>query len=180
MRRATAIGVSLLFPALLYAPLVAAWLAPESARLSRSRQDPFPAHARLEELPQASVERVGDRRVVQYRGGLLPLVRLLDLLEPMEKHPAKPRGPERSESNHPTGPLQVLVHERNGARIGLEVEEILEIVEDDFEVDSAGGRPGIVGSTVIRGKATDLLDLPELLAHAAVSGFASPSAAAGA
>ena len=38
--------------------------------------------ARLEEFPRAMVERLGERRVVQYRGGLLPLVPLSGLLGP--------------------------------------------------------------------------------------------------
>ena len=63
--------------------------------------------------------------------------------------------------------------------MGLVVEEILEIIEETLEVDSAG-RPGVFGSAVIRGNATDLLDLPGLLAHAEVSGFDPHSMAAGA
>jgi two-component system chemotaxis sensor kinase CheA len=145
---------------------------------------PLAGVARLEELPRASVERVGDRRVVQYRGGLLPLIRLLDLLEPKEKGAsvaavAAPEAAIKHEPFRPAPPLQVVVHERNGASVGLEVEEILEIVDEDLELKAEGDRPGVVGSTVIRGKATDLLDLPALLAHAEVAGFGPRSTAAG-
>jgi two-component system chemotaxis sensor kinase CheA len=145
---------------------------------------PLSGVARLEELPRASVERVGGRRVVQYRGGLLPLVRLLDLLEPKRDEAAGaarvPEPPSAAGAFRPAPALQVVVHERNGAQVGLEVEEILEIIEEDFELDGAGDRPGIVGSTVIRGKATDLIDLPALLASAEVAGFGTRSTAAGA
>jgi len=129
---------------------------------------PISGVARLEELPRASIERVGERGVVQYRGGLMPLLSLLDLLEPGAPNPA------RADTA-----LQVVVHERGNARIGLVVDEILELVEEEITLDEVGDRPGVVGSSVIRGRATDLLDLPALLAHAGVPGFAPAAAEAG-
>jgi two-component system chemotaxis sensor kinase CheA len=138
--------------------------------------------ARLEELPRAAVERVGDRRVVQYRGGLMPLIRLRDLLERTAVAPGSASGP--NETTHfastPSPSLQVVVHEESGARVGLVVEEILDLVEQDFEIDAVTGRPGVTGSAVIRGRATDVLDIPELLAQAELPGFGSHSMAAGA
>ncbi len=122
---------------------------------------PLAGVARLEELSPALVERVGDHHVVQYRGGLMPLVPLLGLLEPGANVPRRP-----------SGALQVVVHEQGSARIGLVVDEILELVEEEIAVDAVLGRPGVVGSTVIRGKATDLLDVPGLLAHQEIPGFA--------
>ena len=123
---------------------------------------PLSGVARLEELPRASVERVGDRGVVQYRGGLMPLVPLLELLEPGAHVPARAGAA-----------LQVVVHESGSARIGLVVDEILELVEEEIALNEVRDRPGVVGSSVIRGRATDLLDLPALLAHANVPGFAA-------
>ena len=147
---------------------------------------PLSGVARLEELSRASVERVGDRRVVQYRGGLMPLLSLLDLLEVGAAangaaDAARATEPFRALGTAPASALlHVVVHEQSGARVGLVVDEILEIVEETLELDAVSGRPGIVGSTVIRGRATDLLDLPGLLAHAEVAGFGSHSMAAGA
>ena len=141
---------------------------------------PLAGVARLEELPRAAVERVGDRRVIQYRGSLMPLIRLIDLLEDDR---AASRGVD---SVGPAGAapqaqkLQIVVHEQGGARVGLVVDEIVGIVEGAAEVDEVAGRPGIVGSTVIQGRATDLLDLPALLAHADVPGFGPHAMAAGA
>src|SRR5258708_30072104 len=46
-----------------------------------------------------------------------------------------------------------------GARIwGLVVEEIVEVVEDRLIIELAGVRPGLLGSAVIGGQATDVLD----------------------
>ena len=89
----------------------------------------------------------------------MPLLRLVDLLEP--------GGPDPTGA----GALQVVVHERGTSRIGLVVDEILELVEEEISLDEVRKRPGVVGSSVIRGRATDLLDLPALLAHAGVPGF---------
>jgi len=123
---------------------------------------PLSGVARLEELPRGSVERVGEQGVVQYRGGLMPLLSLLELLEPGTHIP--PRA---------GAALQVVVHESGNARVGLVVDEILELVEEEITVNEVRDRPGVVASSVIRGRATDLLDLPALLAHANVPGFAA-------
>ena len=82
-------------------------------------------------------------------------------------------------SARPGKALQVVVHESGNARIGLVVDEILELVEDEIALNEVRGRPGVVGSSVIRGRATDLLDLPALLAHANVPGFAAAVAEGG-
>ncbi|HYR69031.1 MAG TPA: chemotaxis protein CheW, partial [Candidatus Dormibacteraeota bacterium] len=123
---------------------------------------PLSGVARLEELAPSSVERVGAQGVVQYRGGLMPLLPLLGLLEPGAPDPT------RAET-----PLQVVVHESGNARVGLVVDEILELVEDEVAVNEVRDRPGVIGSSVIRGRATDLLDLRTLLARAGVPGFAA-------
>ena len=130
---------------------------------------PLSGVARLEELPRASVEQVGDRGVVQYRGGLMPLHSLLDLLEPGATDPTRAKTA-----------LQVVVHESGDARIGLVVDEILELVEEEVVLDEVRDRPGVVGSSVIRGRATDLLDLPALLAHARIPGFTAAVSEGGA
>jgi len=142
---------------------------------------PLSGVARLEELPRAAVERVGDRRVVQYRGGLMPLVRLRDLLEGVAGPAASAGAAQATHSSSiPSSSLQVVVHEQGVARVGLVVEEILELLEQDFEIEPVEGRPGVTGSAIIRGRATDILDLPELLAESDIPGFGNHSMAAGA
>ena len=74
----------------------------------------------------------------------------------------------------------MVVHESGNARVGLVVDEILELVEDEVAVNEVRGRPGIIGSSVIRGRATDLLDVRALLAHAGVPGFAAAAPGGGA
>ena len=117
---------------------------------------PLEGVARLEEIPRSSIERVGDRDVAQYRGGILPLARLVDLLEPNAERRV-------GADDGVTAPLQVVVHESRSGRVGLVVDEILEIVEERLALEPVRGRKGVRGSAVIRGKVTDLIDLPTLL-----------------
>jgi two-component system chemotaxis sensor kinase CheA len=107
--------------------------------------------ARLEEFPEGAVERLGERRVVQYRGGLLPLLELGSLLG------LETPGPEARDT------VRVVVVEREGHSIGLVVDELLEIVEEPIG-SSQSPRPGVRASTVIRGQAADVLDVDALLA----------------
>jgi two-component system chemotaxis sensor kinase CheA len=107
--------------------------------------------SRLEEFPAGMVERLGERRVVQYRGGLLPLVSLAGLL-------GEPAGAEAAGEV-----VRVIVVDSGGRTLGLAVEEIVEILREPVTL-SDSPRAGVRGSAVIRGHATDLLDLDSLLA----------------
>lgn len=122
--------------------------------------------ARLEEFPRGMVERLGDRRVVQYRGGLLTLVPLAGLLGVVADGAIETEDASRDRDPSaatPSATVRVVVVERAGHAIGLAVEEIVEILEEPV-VPEEYGRAGVRGSAVIRGRATDLLDLDALLA----------------
>ncbi|MFN8601178.1 MAG: chemotaxis protein CheA [Candidatus Binatia bacterium] len=101
---------------------------------------------RLEEFPRDAVERSADQEVVQYRGQILPLVHLSDVLGTMRE--------EDSER-----PLHVVVATEQGRTIGIVVDRILDIVEDKLEVRRGVARHGLLGSAVIQQKVTDLLDV---------------------
>jgi two-component system chemotaxis sensor kinase CheA len=107
---------------------------------------PLSLVARLEEFPRERLERSGGRSVVQYRGQILPLIDLCG------EGAAAQADAER-------GPLQVVVYSEQGRSVGLVVERILDIVEETLGEKLRGGRPGILGSAVIAGKVTDLLDV---------------------
>ncbi|HTM00184.1 MAG TPA: chemotaxis protein CheA [Candidatus Omnitrophota bacterium] len=128
--------------------------------------------ARLEEFPCGTVERLGERRVVQYRGGLLPLVPLAGLLGIGADTALEAVEPAAGGASLQT--IRVVVVEREGHAIGLAVEEIVEILEEPI-VPEASPRAGVRGSAVIRGHATDLLNLEALLASSG-----QPAMAAGA
>ncbi|MBO3084915.1 chemotaxis protein CheA [Cellulomonas fengjieae] len=109
---------------------------------------PLASVARLEHLRAAQVELVGGREVVQYRGTILPLTRLDRLLgaygEPVD---------ERSDE------LLVVVYSRAGRSVGLVVQEIVDIVDDDVAQHSDIDDRGLVGSTVVGERVTELLDV---------------------
>jgi hypothetical protein len=60
-----------------------------------------------------------------------------------------------------------VVASRGGERIGLVVDGILDIIEEDRGAERPRSRPGVLRCSVIREKVTELLDLEEILERAA-------------
>jgi two-component system chemotaxis sensor kinase CheA len=105
---------------------------------------PLGSVARLESLRAEQVEHVGGREVVRYRGSILPLARLDRVLGAFSE---------------PREDLLVVVYTRAGRSVGLVVDEILDIVDDDVTQHSDIEDVGLVGSTVIGERVTELLDV---------------------
>jgi len=119
---------------------------------------------RLEEFPRSSVEKAGNQEVVQYRDSILPLVRLSSLLQERRR---KTRAPQDAPPQD--APLQVVVYSDQEHSVGLVVERILDIVDEDLTKRQAASRDGIEGVVVIQGRVTELLDLEGLIrTHAAL------------
>ena len=106
---------------------------------------PLASVARLEHVQADQVEYVGGREVVQYRGTILPLARLDRILGAY--------GSEESSE------LLLVVYSRAGRSVGLVVKEIVDIVDDDSARHSDIEDAGLVGSTVLGDKVTELLDV---------------------
>ncbi len=119
---------------------------------------------RLEVFPCASIERAAGRKVVQYRGGILPLVDLPEFLTGT---------PCRSEKEH-----QVVVYVENGKSVGFVVDKIIDIVQDSVVAQLERTRKGIKGSAVIQKQTTDLLDLHVILTESDPRFFDEEPAAA--
>jgi two-component system chemotaxis sensor kinase CheA len=119
---------------------------------------PLSAVARLEEFPVAQVEMSGSQWVTQYRGKIMPLIRLKAVLERGNELPMLPAPPALD-----LGPIQVLVLNHDGHCFGLVVERILDIVEDRADVRSAANRAAVLYSVVIGNRVTELLDIPAIL-----------------
>jgi two-component system, chemotaxis family, sensor kinase CheA len=124
---------------------------------------PLSSLARLEEFPVAQVEMSGSQWVTQYRGQILPLIRLGII---MEERRARLRALQSAPPNPDAGPVQVLVLNHEGRSFGLVVEQILDIVEDRAEVKSAATRDSVLYSVVIGERVTELLDIPSILRKA--------------
>ena len=112
---------------------------------------PLQLVARLEEFSSSTIERTAREEVVQYRGEIMPLVRISEVL-------GVQASPEAEDS------LQVIVYTCGGQSVGLVVDRILDVVEQGVVVEGCAPRPGIMGSAVIRQRVTDMLDLPALVA----------------
>ncbi len=112
--------------------------------------------ARLEEFPCDTIEVAGDHEVVQYRGQIMPLVRVSEVLESKHRKAA-----EASQES-----LHVVVYADKGRSVGLVVDRILDIVEESFVMQRESGRQGMLGSAVIQKRVTDILDVPGLITAA--------------
>jgi two-component system chemotaxis sensor kinase CheA len=115
--------------------------------------------ARLEEFKHEVVERAGEIQVVQYRGQIMPLIHLSEVLDMQSIHAA---------NGAPA--MQVVVYSENGRSVGLVVDRILDIVEETIVPQKPSARSGLRGSAVIQKRVTDLLDVRGLV-RAAKPGF---------
>ena len=118
--------------------------------------------ARLEEFPRSQIEIAGDQEVVQYRGQIMPLVRVSEELECERRQKAVLQQDS----------LHVVVYSDKGKSVGLVVDRILDIVEEPFVMERHTVRKGILGSAVIQKRTTDILDVPGLVAAAELNAFA--------
>jgi two-component system, chemotaxis family, sensor kinase CheA len=125
---------------------------------------PLSTLARLEEFPANQVEMSGSQWVAQYRGQILPLIRLSVVLEERRN---KQRGLHVLPSVD-SGPIQVLVLNHDGRTFGLVVERIVDIVEDRADVRTPATRPTVLYSVVIGDRVTEMLDIPAILRKASI------------
>ena len=110
---------------------------------------PLSLIARLEEIEIDSIERSNGRMVVQYRGKLMPLVNFTDGMELEEE-----------------GRQPILVFTDGERSMGLIVDEIIDIVEETLKIELASDVTGVIGSAVIAGKATGVIDTSHYLGMA--------------
>ena len=117
---------------------------------------PLAAVARLEEVEAKRIESAGDHYVIQYREEIMPLVPLNSAaLATFEKEDA-------------AGgiPLQVIVHAVGSRSVGLVVDDIHDIVRASIELDRSMRRHGTLGSVVVSGRVTDLVDVEQVIRDA--------------
>jgi two-component system chemotaxis sensor kinase CheA len=97
---------------------------------------------RLEEIDVGKIETSNGRSLVQYRGQLMPLIPVNDDV--------------RIKS---TGKQPLLVFSDEGRSMALVVDEIVDIVEQRLDIELVSQRPGVLGSALIRGQATEVIDI---------------------
>jgi two-component system chemotaxis sensor kinase CheA len=63
----------------------------------------------------------------------------------------------------PEDAVQVIVYSQAGASVGLIVEKIVDVVEQNVEVSREGDSGGLLASAVLQERVTDLLDVSALV-----------------
>ncbi|MFZ0810715.1 MAG: response regulator, partial [Bradyrhizobium sp.] len=91
--------------------------------------------------------------MVQYREQLMPLVQMAGV------------------NIRTSGSQPILVFADDGRSMGLVVDEIIDIVEERLHIEVAGSSDGILGSAVIKGQATEVIDVGHFLPMAFADWF---------
>ncbi len=125
------------------------------------RAVPLSLVTRLEEIDATRIEQASGRPLVQYRGKLMPII----------------RGSEAMRL--PDSGLQPIVIFSDGHRsMGMAVDAILDIVTQPVDIDFSDHEKGVLGSALIAGRATEVIDLAHYLTQAYPDWLATPRAAA--
>lgn len=114
---------------------------------------PLSLVARLEEFRLADIEKSGEQDMVQYRGEIMPLIYLNRIFG--VGNPAVSRDP-----------MHAVVYTSRGHSVGFVVDQILDIVEEDITVKRSTKHHGILGTVVVQGRVTDLVDVEGIIRNA--------------
>lgn len=106
---------------------------------------PLSSVTRLENFPSSAVEHIGGREVVQYRGGILPLVRLGSFYG--------------TPSSRTDGDLVVVIYTVGSRSVAIVVDEIVDIVDEGGELQADVTAHGVLGSTLVRDRVVEVLDV---------------------
>ncbi|WP_298881283.1 hybrid sensor histidine kinase/response regulator [uncultured Bradyrhizobium sp.] len=120
---------------------------------SQPKAVPLGLVTRLEELPADKIEFSNGRYMVQYREQLMPLVSMEGVTVASQ------------------GAQPILVFADDGRSMGLVVDEIIDIVEERLNIEVGGSASGILGSAVIKGQATEVIDVGHFLPMAFADWF---------
>jgi len=107
---------------------------------------PLSLITRLEEVDARTIELSNGRHMVQYRGQLMPLVRMNESVR------------VRGEGAQP-----LLVFSDGARSMALVVDEIVDIVEDRLDIQVASDNAGVLGSAIVKGQATEIIDVGHFL-----------------
>jgi two-component system chemotaxis sensor kinase CheA len=128
---------------------------------------PLAAVTRIERVGGDVVEHVGRREVLQYRGDIVPFVRLDSLL-----------GGQAEDSGGELGQQEsfAVIFTRRARTVAIAVDEVVDILDDDPAWHSKVDDRILVGSTVLGEKVTELLDVHQVILSADPLFFADDAA----
>jgi two-component system chemotaxis sensor kinase CheA len=113
---------------------------------SQLKAVPLALITRLEEIDARKIELSNGRHMIQYRGHLMPLISM--------NTNVRVKG---------EGAQPLLVFSDGSRSVALVVDEIVDIVEDRLDIQVASDNPGVLGSAIIKGQATEIIDVGHFL-----------------
>jgi two-component system chemotaxis sensor kinase CheA len=122
---------------------------------------PLTLITRLEEIDARTIELSNGRHMVQYRGQLMPLINI-----------------DEHARIKPEGAQPLLVFSDGERAMALVVDEVIDIVEEHLDVHVASEGAGVLGSAIVRGQATEIIDVGYFLPLAFEDWFRGKTAAA--
>jgi two-component system, chemotaxis family, sensor kinase CheA len=151
------------------APMVPATSPPrQSLLLARNGPQaqvaiPLSAVARLERLPATLLRRTGQREVMEYGVHVIPVLRLSQALA----------GGEMAQPLAPANTLEAVIYTDQGHTVGVIVDGIIDIVDEQPTVETLASRPGVISSFVSDHNVVEMLDLPAIV-RSAIPNFDNP------
>ncbi|MCA9472441.1 MAG: Hpt domain-containing protein [Nitrospirales bacterium] len=121
---------------------------------------PLDMVARLEEIPVSSLEVAGGQEVIQYRQEILPVIRLSSVLST-----------HGCASSCEQETIQVVVISQGDRQVGLAVDRIVDIVQEEVKAKTTSAQPGILCSAVVQERVTDLLDVQAVVQQCRLAPF---------
>jgi two-component system, chemotaxis family, sensor kinase CheA len=113
---------------------------------SQPKAVPLSLITRLEEIDAQKIELSNGRHMVQYRGHLMPLISMSE--------DVRVKG---------EGAQPLLVFSDGSRSMALVVDEIVDIVDDNLDIQVRSDNPGVLGSAIVRGHATEIIDVGHFL-----------------
>jgi len=107
---------------------------------------PLSLITRLEEIDAQKIELSNGRHMVQYRGQLMPLITMSENVR------------VKGEGAQP-----LLVFSDGSRSMALVVDEIVDIVDDHLHIQVGSDNAGVLGSAIVRGLATEIIDVGHFL-----------------
>jgi two-component system, chemotaxis family, sensor kinase CheA len=107
---------------------------------------PLSLITRLEEIDAQKIELSNGRHMVQYRGHLMPLITMSENVR------------VKGEGAQP-----LLVFSDGSRSMALVVDEIVDIVDDNLHIQVGSDNAGVLGSAIVRGHATEIIDVGHFL-----------------
>lgn len=107
---------------------------------------PLSLVVRLEEISGKDLETSNGMQVIQYRNKLMPIMSIDGFVD-LQEDDVRP----------------VLVFSQNDEYVGILVQEILDIVEENLDIKMHNGQAGSFGSIVINERTTELVDVDHFI-----------------